>query len=72
MLALDLLLTMENAKADGKDTAGAAQKITLTRLVMQIVHQRQEESLMRRGHCLDVDWVEIMVDAGLKFEAFGE
>ncbi|OJD27852.1 hypothetical protein ACJ73_00755 [Blastomyces percursus] len=64
MLALDLLSSMEGNESVGRN-------VTTTRHVLQIVYQRQTEGYMRKGHALDVDWVEIMIEQGLQMVNFG-
>ncbi|QSS62291.1 hypothetical protein I7I51_04468, partial [Histoplasma capsulatum] len=54
MLALDLLSGIEGNESVGRN-------VTTTRHVLQIVFQRQTEGYMRKGHALDVDWMEIMI-----------
>ena len=66
-VALDLLLAIERITADNNGDEG---NIAATRTLMQTVYQRQAESFMQRGHCLDVDWVQIMVAEGFKIEAW--
>lgn len=66
-VALDLLLAIEKITADKNGDEG---NISATRALMQTVYQRQAESFMQRGHCLDMDWVEIMVAEGFKLEAW--
>ncbi|KKZ64832.1 hypothetical protein EMCG_09280 [[Emmonsia] crescens] len=64
MLALDLLSGIEGNESVGRN-------VTTTRHVLQIVYQRQTEGYMRKGHALDVDWVEIMIEQGLQMVNFG-
>ncbi|KLJ07578.1 hypothetical protein EMPG_16936 [Blastomyces silverae] len=64
MLALDLLSSIEGNESVGRN-------VTTTRHVLQIVYQRQTEGYMRKGHALDVDWVEIMIEQGLQMVNFG-
>ncbi|EEH19043.2 hypothetical protein PABG_01362 [Paracoccidioides brasiliensis Pb03] len=64
MLVLDLLSSIEGNESVGRN-------VTTTRHVLQIVHQRQNDGYMQKGHALDVDWVEIMVEQGLQMVNFG-
>ena len=64
MLALDLLSSIESHEGVGRN-------VTTTRHVLQIVCQRQTEGFMKRGHSLDVDWIEIMIEQGLQMVNFG-
>ncbi|EER42675.1 conserved hypothetical protein [Histoplasma capsulatum H143] len=64
MLALDLLSGIEGNESVGRN-------VTTTRHVLQIVFQRQTEGYMRKGHALDVDWMEIMIEQGLQMVNFG-
>ncbi|PGG99304.1 hypothetical protein AJ79_08571 [Helicocarpus griseus UAMH5409] len=64
MLALDLLSSIEENESVGRN-------VTTTRHVLQIVWERQNDGYMRKGHALDVDWVEIMVEQGLQMVNFG-
>lgn len=68
-LALDLLLEVEKSTAGKAGDAGC--NVTTTRALMQAVYQREADSFMRSGHCLDVDWIQIMIVEGLKIETFG-
>ena len=63
-LALEMLLTL-------KDNADAGCDITTTRALMLAVYHRQTSSYYQRGHCLDVDWIQVMVEEGLRMETFG-
>ncbi|KAK2806917.1 hypothetical protein FQN51_005717 [Onygenales sp. PD_10] len=64
MLAVDLLSSIEANESVGRN-------VTTTRHVLQIVYQRQTEGYMQRGHSLDVDWIEIMIEQGLQLVNFG-
>ena len=37
-----------------------------SRLLLQVVYEKQEESLQRGKNALDVDWVQIVVERGLQ------
>lgn len=63
MMALDLMMTMEKE--------GVGRNTTTTRHVLQIVYERQTQRFMNVGHSLDVDWIDIMVEQGLKVVNFG-
>ncbi|KAL1955043.1 hypothetical protein VTO42DRAFT_334 [Malbranchea cinnamomea] len=67
MLALDFLLNIETARS--KESTG--RNIRAARHVLQIAYQRQVDSYLRRGHSLDIDWIEIMVEQGLQVVSFG-
>lgn len=64
MLALDLICALGTNEAVGRNVATTAH-------VLQTVYQRQTESYMRKGHALDVDWIDIMADQGLQLVNFG-
>jgi hypothetical protein len=64
MLALDLLSSIGNHEGVGRN-------VITTRHVLQIVYQQQTEGLIKQGHSLDVDWVEIMIEQGLQMVNFG-
>ena len=67
--ALDLLLRIDRNTAD--KTTDAGRNVATARALMQAVYQRQADSFVQGGHCLDVDWIQIMVAEGLKIETFG-
>jgi len=58
MLALDLMSAMEQ-ESIGRNTRA-------TRQLLQLVYERQNESLMRTGHSLHVDWIDTMMESGLQ------
>lgn len=37
-----------------------------SRLLLQVVYEKQETSMQRGGNALDVDWVQIVVERGLQ------
>ena len=62
MLALDLLRTFEETSL--------APNASSIRQLLQLVYQRQEQSLLSTGLALHVDWVEVMVENHLQVVNF--
>lgn len=65
MMAMESMTSME----DEED--GMGRNAATTRAILQTVYERQLERLMRVGHTMDVDWVELMAQEGLQMVNFG-
>lgn len=64
MMAMELMSSMEDEEEMGRNAA-------TTRAILQVVYERQLERLMRVGHTMDVDWVELMAQERLHMVNFG-
>ncbi|CAL5867716.1 uncharacterized protein PFLUO_LOCUS1935 [Penicillium psychrofluorescens] len=64
MMAMELMSNMEDEEEMGRNAA-------TTRAILQVVYERQLERLMRVGHTMDVDWVELMAQERLHMVNFG-
>lgn len=62
-LAVDLIRQMEKDSISGNTRA--------TRELLEVVYERQDASFSRLGHSLDVDWIQVMLERGLKVVAIG-
>ena len=61
--ALELITILEQ-ESIGNNTRA-------TRRLLQTVYSRQDARSKVVGHCLDVDWIEIMHDTGAQVVSFG-
>jgi len=57
-LALNLMRQMEQ-ESIGRNTRA-------TRELLEIVYERQEASISQVGHAMRVDWIQVMLEVGLK------
>ncbi|KAK2873621.1 hypothetical protein FQN49_002227 [Arthroderma sp. PD_2] len=64
MMALDILSSFERNEGVGRNVATARQ-------LLQTIFQHQTDGYMRRGHALDVDWLDIMAKQRLQMVNFG-
>ena len=62
-LAMDLITIMEKEKIGGNTAA--------TRNALQVVYERQKQRFMHTGHSLDVDWIEVIAELGVRILDFG-
>lgn len=62
-LAVELIRQME------KDSISRNTRATVE--LLNVVYDRQNASFSRSGHSLDVDWIQVMLEQGLKVVAIG-
>lgn len=62
-LAVELIRQME------KDSISRNTRATME--LLEVVYERQDASFSRLGHSLDVDWIQVMLERGLKVVAIG-
>ena len=62
-LAVELIRQMEKDSISSNTRA--------TRELLEVIYERQDASFSRLGHSLDVDWIQVMLERGLKVVAIG-